>query len=300
MKVRAGPAGIHVFDRATGVNVLIDEARVPPAMWSKAPRTVSVALTNACDLRCTYCYAPKDGGNLDIGRLTGWLVELDRHGCLGVGFGGGEPTLYKEFARLCRYATQCTELAVTFTTHGHHLDERLAADLSGHVNFIRVSMDGVGATYEALRGKRFVDLQNRLSIVRQLAPFGINYVVNSQTVSDLDEAVAFAAKQGAVEFLLLPEQPVRGTGGIKRQTADHLSVWVNVYDGPVRLAVSENGAAEMPTCDPLVAEGGLSSYAHINAQGMLKRSSYDELGVSIGSDGILKSLAILKQTVPLP
>ena len=95
MKMRAGPAGIHVFDRATGTNVLIDEARVPPAMWSKAPRTVSVALTNACDLRCPYCYAPKDGGNLDIGLLAGWLVELDRHGCLGVGFGGGEPTLYK-------------------------------------------------------------------------------------------------------------------------------------------------------------------------------------------------------------
>ena len=50
MKVRAGPAGIHVFDRATGTNLLIDEARVPPTMWSPTPRSVSVALTNACDL----------------------------------------------------------------------------------------------------------------------------------------------------------------------------------------------------------------------------------------------------------
>ena len=188
---------------------------------------------------------------------------------------------------------------MTFTTHGHHLDEHLAADLSGHVNFIRVSMDGVGATYEALRGKRFVDLQNRLSIVRQLAPFGINYVVNSRTVADLDAAVAFATEQGAVEFLLLPEQPVRGTGGIERTTADNLSAWVNVYDGPVRLSVSEDGTAGIPTCDPLVAEGGLRSYAHIDAQGKLKRSSYDAVGISIGPGGILNSLAILNHKVPL-
>ena len=43
----------------------------------------------------------------------------------------------------------------------------------------------------------------------------------------------------------------------------------------------------MPTCNPLVGEKGLSSYAHIDAQGKLKRLSYDTFGVSIGSDGIL-------------
>lgn len=295
MKLRAGPSGIHVFDRTTGINVLIDEADVPPTMWAKAPRTVSVALTNACDLRCPYCYAPKNGGNLDIKQLILWIAELDRHGCLGIGLGGGEPTLYKDFAQLCQYITQYTDLSVTFTTHGHHLDERLAAELSGNVHFIRVSMDGIGTTYEALRGKRFADFQNQLDRVSCLSPFGINYVVNSQTISDLDEAIEFATKQGAVEFLLLPEQPVLGRGGIQPETRSRLNNWVDTYDGPIRLAVSENNADGMQTCNPLKMEGGLRSYAHIDASGRLKRSSYDTFGVSIGPDGILESLAKLKQ-----
>ena len=299
MKLRASPAGIHMFDRTTGINVLFDEVRVPPAMWAKVPRTVSIALTNACDLRCPYCYAPKGGSNLNIEQLTEWLMELDRHGCLAIGFGGGEPTLHKEFSMLCKYTAQFTGLAVSFTTHGHHLDKRLAAELSGHVNFIRVSMDGIGSTYQIFRGKRFTEFQNQLNIIRQLAPFGINYVVNSQTICELDAAIEFSAEQGAAEFLLLPERAVRGTGGIQPETRSQLSDWVNDYDGPIRLAISENEAFGMPTCDPLVGEEGLSAYAHIDAQGKLKRLSYDTFGVSIGSDGVLKSLSLLKQTTKL-
>ena len=298
MKVRAGPAGIHAFDRVTGAHLLVDEARVPPTLWSEAPRSISVALTNACDLRCPYCYAPKDAGNLDTGRLVAWLDELDRHGCLGIGFGGGEPTLCRDLPELCRHGAQNTEMAVTFTTHGHRLDDHLAAELSGNVHFIRVSMDGIGTTYEALRGRCFADLSERLATVRQLAPFGINFVVNALTLPDLDTAVTFAANQGATEFLLLPEQPVRGQGGIDSRTAHALNAWANSYEGPIQLAVSEAGSAGLLTCDPLVMEGGLRAYAHIDAAGRLKHSSYDESGVSIGSNGVIEALRILKLTVP--
>src|SRR5712692_127084 len=95
LKHRAGPAGIHLFDRTTGVNVLCDEIQVPHALWASAPRQISVALTNRCDLSCPYCYAPKNRASLDLKTLIGWLCDLDSNGCLGVGFGGGEPTLYE-------------------------------------------------------------------------------------------------------------------------------------------------------------------------------------------------------------
>src|SRR5688572_26068527 len=95
MKIRAGPDGIQMFDRVTGLNVLLDEVSVPSASWAQAPRYISMALTNACDLACPYCYAPKDPAILDFERVVTWLHELDEHGCLGVGFGGGEPTLYR-------------------------------------------------------------------------------------------------------------------------------------------------------------------------------------------------------------
>jgi sulfatase maturation enzyme AslB (radical SAM superfamily) len=95
VKMRAGPSGMQIFHRTSGLNILLDEISVPQALWATSPRYVSVALTNACDLACPYCYAPKDSAALDVERVVGWLSELDVNGCLGVGFGGGEPTLYR-------------------------------------------------------------------------------------------------------------------------------------------------------------------------------------------------------------
>lgn len=297
LKLRTGPSGIHLFDRATGLNALFDEIQLSPAHWSAAPRQVSVALTNACDLACSYCYAPKSPAALDVERVANWLDELDSHDCLGVGFGGGEPTLYRRFAELCKYTSQKTRLAVTFTTHAHRLDDALVDALAGSVHFVRVSMDGVGATYESLRGRSFAALLSRLEIVRTLAPFGINFVVNRRTLPDLDAATSLAAEVGAVEFLLLPEQPVRGHGGIDDRTARSLRRWVSLYRGTVPLTVSVAGADGLPVCNPLERESGLRAYAHIDASGVLKRSSYDIDGVTIGAEGVIQALNVLRTRV---
>lgn len=112
LKVRVGPAGLHFFNRITGINILVDEIRPPTNTWSAAPRHVSVALTNACDLTCPHCYAPKNPAILAFDRLTSWLADLDANGCIGVGFGGGEPTLYPRLTELCSYAARKTNLAV--------------------------------------------------------------------------------------------------------------------------------------------------------------------------------------------
>ena len=294
LKVRRGPAGLHFFERSTGTNLLLDEARVPPVLWSKAPRIMSIALTTACDLCCRFCYAPNQPVDLEVELLRGWLDELDQHGCLGVGFGGGEPTLSRHLSWLCRYITSATGMSVSFTTHGHRFTDSLAAELSGTVHFIRLSMDGVGSTYERLRGASFTALLGQIPRIRSVASFGINFVVNEQTFPDLDEAVALATHFGAAEFLLLPEQPVQNVGGIDRHTKELLREWVAVHQGPLRLAVSEEGAEGLPICDPLAMEPGLRAYAHIDASGSLKRSSYDPFGVPIGAGGVLEAMSVLK------
>jgi len=295
IKLRSGPSGIHLFNRASGLNVLIDEITPPETIWAPAPRQVSIALTNACDLACSYCYAPKMHANLAYNSLVSWLDELDCNGTIGIGFGGGEPTLYPRFADICAHATQNTGLAVTFTTHGHHLDNALLARIKGNVNFVRVSMDGVGTTYERLRGRQFHLLSERLVALKEIAPFGINYVVNSDTIPDIEKAAIFAEQMGASEFLLLPESKVNGIGGIDAPTLNLLRAWINRYTGRPRLSVSESSAEGMPVCNPFEKEGGLRGYAHINAKGLLMRTSYDENGILIGTDGILSALNQLKK-----
>ena len=44
-KMRRGPNGVHIFDRRSGLNVLLDEVKVDRADWSAAPRDIS----DGCD-----------------------------------------------------------------------------------------------------------------------------------------------------------------------------------------------------------------------------------------------------------
>lgn len=286
-KLRNGPDGIHLYDRRTGVNILIDEVIQPKSEWSSAPRHMSIALTNACDLNCPFCYAPKHQAQLDLNLLKGWLLELDQNGCLSVGFGGGEPTMFRHLSTICNFAAKNTKLAVTMTTHSHRIDEKLAHDLSGNVHFIRVSVDGVGTTYDRLRGKAFASLVQKLEIIRRIAPFGINVVINNETITELDELAMLAEQIQARKLLLLPEQPVHGRKGIDNCSLEKLKIWVLKHATIIPLRISQVGSDGMPICNPLPQEIGLKAYAHVDASGILRQSSFVPTGVPVGEAGIM-------------
>lgn len=296
MKSRNGPNGVHLFDRISGLNLLLDELRPEEAVWSTSPRQISIALTNVCDLHCAYCYAPKHKASLHTDQMLGWLKELDTEGCLGVGFGGGEPTLHPDFIDICKQVAGETQLAVTFTTHGHRLTPRLVERLKGSIHFARISVDGIGRTYEEQRGKQFSSLLRGIESVATLSPFGLNVVVNERTVAELDAMSELAQNVGASELLLLPQQATTAVASMDEVVGRALQDWVSNYRGKVRLAVSEAGASGLPTCDPLPDERGLQAYAHIDASGMLRASSYSPAGAKIGDAGVLSALQRLKNT----
>ncbi len=154
-------------------------------------------------------------------------------------------------------------------------------------------MDGIGGTYEALRGRPFAALPSYLEIVREMAPFGINYVVNARTFPDLDAAINLAREWGASEFLLLPEEPANGEEGVDRGTLSALQNWIGRYRGTVPLAISERHANDVCR-GTLSVEKGLRAYAHIDANGFLKRSSHHREGVLIGPGGVIEALGHLE------
>lgn len=293
-KLRFGPSGLHYFNRHSGLNVLLDECVVPKRLWHEAPRQVSIALTNTCDLACEYCYAPKTFGVINVDRLCDWIREFDQNGTLGIGFGGGEPTLHPRFTQLCRFVTDETRMAVSFTTHGHHLHRRVLANLEGKINFVRLSMDGVGSTYERLRARSFTNFTMRLRDVRRIASYGINFVVNSETISELDRAITFAHDEGACEFLLLPERPVKSRAGLGRAEQESLRKWVEDYRGGVRLAISEAGAELIGAHDPCKLETGIRAFVHISADERLHATSFSAIGVPITSAGVMAAVQNLK------
>lgn len=292
-KFRYTTDGIYYFNRSTGLNILFDELTCKPEIISKAPRQVSIALTNICDLNCHHCYAPKSSHSLNNSLLTNWLMELDANGCTGVSFGGGEPTLYPDLISICNFVTRSTSMAVTLTTHGHNINKELVQDLRSNVNFIRISMDGIYETYESYRHRAFSELLDSIKMVSSAIPFGINYLVNRNTIDEIDEAIAIAEDLHCSEFLLLPEVSVNGAGGIDSQTKNGLMKWINSYKGRIPLTVSKVSSSGLPIADPFTSETGLLSYSHLDAKGFIKSSSFIDYGVKIGNEGIMHALEVL-------
>lgn len=295
MKKRIGPDGFHFFNRSNGNNILINELILPEAEWTVAPRQISVALTNICDLHCKFCYAPKIKATLPFDYLKKWLKEIDQLGTFGVGFGGGEPTLYPEFAEICEFTANETDLAVTFTTHGHRLTNDLLSDLKGNVHFIRISIDGVGATYEKFRGRKFDKLIERVEKARQITSLGFNVVINDLTIQELDKVTEIAEKFDISEVLLLPQQATETVEGLSKDSYEQMTKWIEGYGGETRLTISDIGLESNFICNPLSMESGLNAYAHIDALGFLKSSSYSNIGLQIGDKSILEVIQLLKE-----
>ena len=151
-------------------------------------------------------------------------------------------------------------------------------------------MDGMYKTYEKLRGRSFSALTNNLHIISDMLKFGINYVVNAETLPQLNEAIDFAERIGASEFLLLPEQPTRNAVGISQDTRLQLQDFVKNYSSNIRLSVSELGADGFPICNPWGNNCDNLSYAHIDALGIIKNSSYDSKGILIDENGAMFAL----------
>ncbi len=293
MKIRLDNNGVHLFDRLSGLNLLFDEIVVPDSRIHPAPRFVSMALTNACDLQCSFCYAPKHIGRLPIKTVIRWAMELDDGGCMGIGLGGGEPTLHPDFVAICKKLSTETNLAVSFTTHGHHLTSATASELYGSVHFLRLSMDGYGETYAQLRGRSFPAFLEKIKLAKTIAPFGINYVVNDKTIQHLDSAAQIIFDLGAVELLLLPERPVGNRKPLHSLTWERLLDWIK-RNQDYRIALSDTPSLEgIPILSPFSDSDGLTAYAHIDASGNLRQSSFSSERVRIRSS-VQDALAILR------
>lgn len=294
-KIRLGPDGVHLFDRNSGTNILLDEVIPPRNHWTKSPRQVSIALTNSCDLECTHCYAPKQPARLNLELIKEWMLELDKVGCLGIGFGGGEPTLYPHIEELCRFGTTETNLAITMTTHGHRLDNSLIDSLKESLNFLRISMDGVYNTYEKIRGQPFSSLLETLGSISKEIPFGINYVVNDATITELPIAIKLAEQYQASELLLLPEVAHGRGEAVEQNTLKQLSDWIKAYSGDIQLSISSAHRELAHGQAPLPNETEYMAYAHIDANGILKHCSFDTVGEVIDGQGVMHAFGRLIQ-----
>jgi MoaA/NifB/PqqE/SkfB family radical SAM enzyme len=278
MKVRKESRGLHFYDRITGLHILADEVRIPGEDQDEGPEVISIAVTNVCDLSCAFCYAPKSRHALSVPEIIHWCRELDQLGTLEVAFGGGEPTLFNGLAEACRTIWTETTLGISITTHGHHLNEQLWKSLKGFVSIIRVSIDAPEPLYSSIRGLPLAGVIKNIRQMEAQVPIGINTVVNTQTLGGLDELAVIVRDLGAVDWLLLPEIK-DGKFTLSDSEWQRLDNWIISHSHDLNLRTTSN--AKPYLSGPFLLDDALEDYAHISADGYLRRCSYGSTGISL-------------------
>ena len=179
-----------------------------------APLEAHLQLTNRCSVGCKGCYtAATPTGAAGEWGLAEWKLAIDALASRGVfhlALGGGESAELPWLPEIARHARQCG-LVPNLTTSGllePAALQRLVrnANLFGQIN---VSIDGVGAAYESVRGvDGFARADAALIALRAVnRHVGINCVVTRHNFDGLGELFAYARKRRLAEIELLRMKP---------------------------------------------------------------------------------------------
>jgi len=176
-----------------------------------APLEAHLQITNRCGAGCKGCYtgasplgAPREWG------LEAWKRAIDSladAGVFHVALGGGESAALPWLGELALHA-RTRGIVPNLTTSGLEGLESLVAiaDRFGQIN---VSLDGLGATYAAVRGfDGFARADAAIGALRAVKPdVGINVVVTRHNFGELGALFAYAKRRRLSEVELLRFKP---------------------------------------------------------------------------------------------
>ena len=185
-------------------------------------------LTDRCNLACRHCLfasSPAQGATLAPEALAQGIAEARELGCTLFYFTGGEPFVYPGFASMVSELLDDPKMHVVVLSNGLLIKEHLPglSALPKERFHLQLSLDGLAAQHEALRGKgTFAGLLESVGLLKEAGfPLTLSVAVNRANVGELAEIVALAAGQGITNIHLLWHF-VRGKGSLEQFVAPAL------------------------------------------------------------------------------
>ena len=179
-------------------------------------------LTDRCNLACRHCLfasSPAQAAALSPEALAQGIGEARGLGCTLFYFTGGEPFVYPGFVGMVAQLLGDPKIHVVVLSNGLLIREHLAelASLPKERFHLQLSLDGLAAQHEALRGKgTFAGLLASLVLLKEAGfPITLSVAVNQANVKELAGIVSFAADQGIGNIHLLWHF-VRGKGSLEQ------------------------------------------------------------------------------------
>lgn len=290
MKLRLEPGGYHYYDRKTGIHCLLDEIIPKKSEYSYAPRTLSIAITNNCNTNCKFCHIEKGNDFISIDFIIKLCKKLDCLGTFDIAIGGGEPLTHPGLIDICKEIWTKTELGVSITTNGQLLTSDLIDNLKNYVSFIRISIDTPdNDLYSKYRQFPLKKLLNNIISLKGKIPFGINTVINNETVKQLNKIIPFAKSIGAEEILILPEIK-ENNFVLNKQEWLFLQNWIleNFDCFPLKIIDRARGYLNIPVL--FKDDAYYQDYLYLSADKILKTNSYETNGKKINISEIDRQL----------
>jgi uncharacterized protein len=205
------PAVAAVLTRLLEHGVIHEVGHPPRQRFRESSElTVWLHVTNACNLRCPYCYLHKTQDAMDEETARQTIDALVRSAVdngfrsLRLKYAGGEASMNTSvlFAMHDHAAARCSEeglgLSTVLLTNGVAVTDRLARELASRGISVMVSLDGLGEAHDAQRptvsGRPSSALVVR-SIDRLVAaklPPHISITITNRNVGDVAPVVRFA------------------------------------------------------------------------------------------------------------
>jgi radical SAM protein with 4Fe4S-binding SPASM domain len=198
--------------RSLQVTPLLEDPAAVPGDCLAAPARVYFELTRRCNLACRTCF--NDSHRLLADELTtpeilDALDQLDRLGTFEIRFTGGEPTEHPDFREIVAFA-RARGFYVSLGTNGVYGDEKRAWVYESGVDWFIVSLDGMQAVNDRVRGRG--TYRQVVRTLRELARrphlrVRLNMVVARHNVHEIASLARLADENGVESLNMIPLRP---------------------------------------------------------------------------------------------
>jgi len=171
-----------------------EERTLPVVVWN---------ITRTCNLRCMHCYSASEAlqyeGELRSDECKAVIDELSQLHIPRLLISGGEPLMRDDLIELAQYA-HLRGLNIALSTNGTLIDDLTAKELrSAGVEYVGISLDGIGAVNDRIRGvsgafNKAVDgLRNCKAVGLRV---GIRMTLTKLNMDQIDPVFDFAMHEG--------------------------------------------------------------------------------------------------------
>lgn len=181
-------------------------ATILPLLIQPSPERITIAVTAACNLRCSGCRYGRDfmpGHQLSLSMVRDLLDDAKAAGISTVRLYGGEPLLHPDLPGMVRHACQIG-IRPFITTNGRLLRQKIDALYDAGLRQVSIGYYGAAAEYDTYVGARgaFRQLEQGVAAVRDRygasVEMQMNFVLMRPTcsVQAIQDGWAFAQRYG--------------------------------------------------------------------------------------------------------